>query len=60
VTPYLYYFDAAIDQRVGVPTAAGALMLVPLGAKNPTVFQRTMSLGRMTYTHNADAFYSRP
>ena len=60
VAPYLFYFDAAIDQRVGVTRAAGSLMLVPIGAKNPTVFQRTNSIGAMTYTNNVDAFYSVP
>jgi transglutaminase-like putative cysteine protease len=60
VTPYLYYFDAMLDQRVGVTPVAGALMLVPVGAKNPTVFQRRFSLGKMAYTNNAAAFYSVP
>jgi transglutaminase-like putative cysteine protease len=58
--PYLYYFDAALDQRVGVRTQAGALMLVPVGAKNPTVFQQKYPMGVMTYTHNVDAFYAPP
>jgi hypothetical protein len=60
VGPYLYYFDASLDQRLGVARRAGSLMLVPLGAPNPKVFQQKYSLGTMTYTSSVAAFYEAP
>lgn len=64
IAPYLYYFDVAPDNRFGpgIPgyTRDGRLMLVPVGAKKPTVFQRDQTLGSPTYTHSASAFYAPP
>lgn len=36
------------------------LLLVPIGAKNPTVFQRKYPLDNATYTHNLADFYAKP
>ena len=60
VAPYLYYFDTPLDQRLGVARRPGGLMLVPAGARNPTAFQRTGSLGVLTYTNNVAVFYAAP
>jgi hypothetical protein len=60
VGPYLHYFDVRRDQRLGVATGAEGVMLVPLGAPRPTRFQRTGSLGPLTYTHSVADFYAPP
>jgi transglutaminase-like putative cysteine protease len=54
---YLYYFDTPLDTRYGVKAAPSGLMLVPLGAKNPTVFQHDTPIHRMRYTHSVSTFY---
>ena len=67
VIPYLYYFDVGFDQRnaPGAPgriayEGKGQLMLVPLGAPEPTVFQRSGSLTNLIYTHREAEFYAPP
>ncbi|GAA3994954.1 hypothetical protein GCM10022408_01650 [Hymenobacter fastidiosus] len=54
---YLYYFDTTLDTRIGTGTAPSGLMLVPTGAKNPTVFQHDTPISRMRYTHSVTTFY---
>jgi len=63
---YLYYFDFAFDQRE-VPNdellkvnGKGNLMLVPLGAKQPTVFQRKWPMNYYEYTRSLRDFYRKP
>ncbi|UYZ64764.1 transglutaminase-like domain-containing protein [Hymenobacter weizhouensis] len=60
IQPYLYYFDINFDQRFGTKTERGALMLVPAGASNPTVFQRKYPLKHLTYTNSVASFYASP
>jgi len=65
VYPYLYYFDAKFDNREGIEKrqlieGKSTLMLVPLGAKSPTVFQRNYPLDYFIYTHSLNDFYARP
>lgn len=61
VRPYLFYLDVSLDNRVGIADRSGArLMLVPVGAKKPTVFQREFPIGEMLYTHSVRAFYAKP
>lgn len=61
IGPYLFHFDIPLDNRVGIPgRSQKKVMLVPIGAKNPTVFQRKYSLGDMRYTHSVRAFYAPP
>ncbi len=71
VTPYLYYFDFNLDQqqfeRPSLQPEAnqrapkqGLIMLVPKGAKNPTVFQRKGRIGKCTYISKPKAFYPKP
>ncbi|MFT3882828.1 MAG: transglutaminase-like domain-containing protein [Gemmatales bacterium] len=60
IAPYLYYLDTSLDQRFDVKRDPGKLMLVPVGAKNPTVFQRIVPMGKVKYTHSEQAFYTTP
>jgi hypothetical protein len=61
VAEYLYYFDAALDQRTTAPNKSfKELMLVPEGAPEPKVFQRKYSIGDVTYTNNAYLFVGPP
>ncbi len=58
--PYLYYFDTPIDNRYGVRTGSASLMLIPIGAKKLTVFQRSTRLSGMRYTSSTAVFYPNP
>ncbi|HEX8328078.1 MAG TPA: transglutaminase-like domain-containing protein [Hymenobacter sp.] len=66
IYPYLYYFDVKFDNRENVGgerhrvDGKSTLMLVPAGAKNPTVFQRTNSIGSCLYTNSLKDFYAPP
>ena len=61
VGPYLYYFDFYIDQRFFArPKDRRLLMLIPQGAKRPTVFQRRFEIGPATYVSNPEVFYAPP
>jgi hypothetical protein len=63
---YLYYFDFKFDQRE-IPYDSlykvndkSFLMLLPLGAKVPTVFQRKFKMDYFEYTTNINDFYRKP
>lgn len=72
IVPYLYYFDFNVDQRLfgrgsdhssneqRYQPKSGKIMLVPKGAKKPTVFQRTAPIRNCTYISSAKAFYPAP
>ncbi|WP_276498940.1 transglutaminase-like domain-containing protein [Pontibacter litorisediminis] len=66
VYPYLYYFDVRFDNREGVAfereTVDGkaSLMLVPVGAKIPEVFQRKHKMDRYKYTNSLTDLYQAP
>ncbi|RYY66530.1 MAG: transglutaminase domain-containing protein [Chitinophagaceae bacterium] len=66
IFPYLYYFDVKFDNREGpgrkLATQGGkpSLMLVPEGAKEPTVFQKEWPINNVVYTHSAADFYAAP
>lgn len=67
ILPYLFYFDVIIDNRYGVErsnrlTCKGkrSLMLVPVGVKNPAVFQIKYPIDYCLYTNCLDVFYSNP
>lgn len=67
IYPYLYYFSCKFDNRENIPKEARItingktdLMLVPLGAKEPTVFQRRFSINYCIYTNSLSDFYSNP
>ena len=66
IPPYLYYFDFKFDQRE-LPyenlikvNDNGLLMLVPVGAKNPTIFQRKIKMDYYEYTNSLNDFYRKP
>ncbi|HEX5708022.1 MAG TPA: transglutaminase-like domain-containing protein, partial [Pyrinomonadaceae bacterium] len=59
VAPYLYFFDTKFDSRFEGAESKQSLMLVPVGAKPPAVFQRKWPL-RMVYTNSLRAFYPKP
>ena len=66
IYPYLYYFDVNFDNREGAYSNPSliegkrSLMLVPVGAKNPKVFQIKYKLGHLMYTNSLKDFYSSP
>lgn len=59
VAPYLFYFDTKFDSRHEGAQSNVSLMLVPVGAKQPAVFQRKWPL-RVVYTNSLRAFYPKP
>lgn len=60
VNQYLFYFDTVMDNRYGVKSARTGLMLVPLGAHKPVIFQRTESIHNIRYTNSVATFYAIP
>jgi hypothetical protein len=60
IQEYLFYFDTPLDSRYGLDTEPGSLMLVPLGAKNPVVFQQKYPITSMFYTNSINDFYPHP
>jgi transglutaminase-like putative cysteine protease len=61
IAPYLYYLDFNPKNPLSGGNARdGGLMLVPDGAKKPTVFQRKWPLAYLTYTTSVDSFYQAP
>lgn len=66
VGKYLYYLDASFDNRY-IPyneklrvDNKTSLMLVPLNAKEPTIFQRASKIDDCIYTNNINDFYQKP
>ncbi|NDK56983.1 transglutaminase-like domain-containing protein [Pontibacter fetidus] len=66
IYPYLYYFDVKFDNREGVAfkretvDSKSSLMLVPVGAKQPKVFQIVGPLDYCKYTNAIVDFYQAP
>ncbi|UOQ76507.1 hypothetical protein MUN84_18490 [Hymenobacter sp. 5516J-16] len=60
VNQYLFYFDTVMDNRYGVKSSRTGLMLVPLGAHKPVVFQRTEAIHNIRYTNSVATFYAPP
>ncbi|WP_152981651.1 hypothetical protein [Hymenobacter sp. AT01-02] len=60
VDQYLFYFDTVMDNRYGVRSARTGLMLVPVAAHKPVIFQRTEAIHNMHYTNSVTTFYSPP
>lgn len=66
IAKYLYFYDFMFDQRdlpydqITKVDDKQALMLVPSGAKNPTIFQRKIEMDHLVYTTNLNDFYSKP
>ena len=60
IKAYLYYIETGLDERYENKKDPRRLMLVPLGAKNPTVFQIVKPLTNMVYTNSLPDFYREP
>jgi transglutaminase-like putative cysteine protease len=66
IYPYLYYFDVKFDNREGVAferqmvDGKKSLMLIPVGAKQPKVFQISNPLDYCKYTNSIVDFYQAP
>ncbi len=66
IYPYLYYFDVKFDNREGVAESQlknegkSNLILVPKGAKNPTVFQIKRPINNAIYSNVLEDFYHKP
>jgi hypothetical protein len=66
VYPYLYYFDVKFDNREGVDftretiDSKKSLMLVPMGAKQPEVFQVNNPINYCKYTNSIVDLYQAP
>jgi len=66
IPQYLYFLTSRIDQRRVLVSERKLidgktdLMLVPLGAKNPEVFQRIFKINNAYYTHALKDFYPQP
>ncbi|MDQ0178401.1 transglutaminase-like domain-containing protein [Bacillus chungangensis] len=63
ISPYLFYFTINFDNRVNDERSykeKEQLMLVPLSANFPRVFQRVHPIGEIEYTHSLNRFYPIP
>lgn len=67
IYPYLYYFSFSFDNRENIPPGQRFLindksdiMLVPIGAKEPTVFQQKYPINYCIYTNSLGDFYREP
>ena len=66
VYPYLFYFSTSFDNRTGKDInkrkidGKTSLMLVPLGSKNPTIFQMVHKIDYCLYTNSLNDFYRQP
>ena len=66
ISKYLYYFDTKFDNR-NLPledrvkvAEKSKLMLVPLDAKNPSIFQKKGKIDYCVYSNNVNDFYQAP
>jgi hypothetical protein len=66
IAKYLFYFDILFDQRVGEEAnfkkinGMTKIMLVPVGEKEPKIFQRKHKINYCLYTNNLNDFYQNP
>ncbi|HKK39939.1 MAG TPA: transglutaminase-like domain-containing protein [Cryomorphaceae bacterium] len=62
VSKYLFYFDTVFDSSKSREECRGKrkLMLVPLDAKNPTIFQIEYKIDNCIYTNRLKDFYREP
>lgn len=63
ISPYLFYFTINFDNRINDVRSykeKEQLMLVPLDAHHPKVFQRVHAIGNIEYTNSLNRFYSSP
>lgn len=66
IPKYLYYFDISFDNRQGLDSeklkidGKSKLMLVPIGSKNPVIFQIIEKIDNCIYTNSIADFYIKP
>ncbi|NOU18041.1 MAG: transglutaminase domain-containing protein [Bacteroidales bacterium] len=66
ISKYLFYYDITFDNRYIANkdkvkiNEKSKLMLVPLNADNPSVFQRKNKIDDCLYTNNINDFYQKP
>ncbi len=67
IYPYLYYFTFPFDNRENISSderllinGKSNIMLVPIGAKEPKVFQKLYPIDYCIYTHSINDFYREP
>ena len=66
IYPYLFYADIPFDIRYEIEkpkikiNEKLKLMLVPTGEKNPTIFQKSMTIDFCIYTNSMKDFYKKP
>jgi hypothetical protein len=66
IYPYLYYFDISFDNRKGINAdekeinGKSQLMLVPIGATKPKIFQIIHKIDYSLYTNSLNDFYAPP
>lgn len=67
IYPYLYYLSISLDNREYIDknerytyNGYSDLMLVPIGAKKPTIFQQLYPINNCIYTNSIKDFYSNP
>lgn len=60
IKDYLYYFQTRITHGFIPEKSSPTIMLVPLGAEKPTVFQKIYPLTNIQYTHSLPSFYQKP
>ena len=66
ISKYLFYYSIYFDNRYIANSekikinGKSKLMLVPLNADNPTVFQRKDTIDYCLYTNNINDFYQKP
>ncbi len=66
VAKYLFYFDVLFDQRIGNEpdykkiNGMTKITLVPVGEKEPKVFQRHSPINYSFYTNSLNDFYRKP
>lgn len=57
IVEYLYYFDTGLDNRFVSEKSYKRLMLVPIGANEPKIFQIKHSIGDFWHTNSYKDFY---
>lgn len=63
---YLFYFDVLFDQRIGNEpnyekiNGKSKMMLVPIGEKEPIIFQRNGKINYCIYTNSVKDLYRQP
>ncbi len=60
IVEYLYYFDTGLDNRFVSEKSYKRLMLVPIGANEPNIFQIKHPIGDFWYTNSYKDFYPEP